>query len=124
MAAEWKNVLAATELCPGDVRELSHQGVDLLIFRTDSGVLRAMAAQCPHMGNYIPNGLPAGEDLSRLLQGEELVCPFHNWRFDGLGYCTGIPSGQRVPAKVSNGERIGKSWPVREIDGVIQIELA
>ncbi len=117
MVAKWKDVLAATELCPGDVRELSHQGVDLLIFR-------AMAARCPHMGNYIPNGLPTGEDLSRLLQGEELVCPFHNWRFDGLGYCTGIPSGQRIPAKVSNGERIGTSWPVREIDGVIQIEWA
>ena len=124
MATEWKDVFAVTELNPGDVREFSHDGMDLLIFRTRSGALRAMEAHCPHMRNYIPNGLAPDQDLACLLHDEELVCPFHLWRFDGLGYCTGIPDGQRVPTRVTKGIQITKSWPLREIGGVIQIGAA
>lgn len=124
MATEWKDVFAVTELRPGDVRELSHDGMDLLIFRTRSGALRAMEAYCPHMGNYIPNGLAPDQDLAGLLDDEELVCPFHLWRFNGLGYCTGIPNGQRIPARVTKGMRISSSWPLREVGGVIQIGAA
>jgi phenylpropionate dioxygenase-like ring-hydroxylating dioxygenase large terminal subunit len=121
MAAEWKELLPASDLRPGNVLEISHEGVDLLVFRTQSGTLRAMDAYCPHMRNYIPNGVREGQGLGSLLDGEELICPFHNWRFDGLGRCTSIPSGQRVPSRVAAGERIGTSWPLREAHGVIQI---
>lgn len=118
---EWKDVLAASDLCAGDVREFSHFGIDLLLFRTPSGALRAMDAYCPHQRNYIPNGLQPGQDLSRLLHDEELVCPFHRWRFDGMGVCTGLPAGQRVPKRIASGQRIGRSWRLREVGGVIQI---
>jgi len=121
MSGDWNDVLAASELAPGDVRELSWQKMDLLIFRTASGEVRAMDAYCPHQGNYIPSGLPTGCDPGSLLRGEELVCPFHDWRFDGMGHCTGVPPGQRVPTRIAKGERVVKSWRVRERDGTIQI---
>ena len=56
-----------------------------------------------------------------LLRGEELICPFHDWRFDGMGLCTGVPSGQRIPTRIAKGLRIVASWHVRERDGSIQI---
>ena len=121
MSGEWIDILPASDLVPGEVRELSWQDMDLLIFRTASGELRAMNAYCPHQGNYIPNGLPSGSDLSGLLRGEELICPFHDWRFDGMGLCTGVPSGQRIPTRIAKGLRIVESWHVRERDGTIQI---
>jgi phenylpropionate dioxygenase-like ring-hydroxylating dioxygenase large terminal subunit len=121
MAIEWWDILAAAELRRGDVLEISHRGMDLLIFRTRSGALRAMEAYCPHMNNYIPSGLGPDQDLACLLRDEELVCPFHGWHFDGLGYCTRIPESQSTPARVARGEQVIRSWQIREAGGAIQI---
>jgi 3-ketosteroid 9alpha-monooxygenase subunit A len=121
----WTTLFGSGELPGGRVVEVVHDGADLLVYRTERGALRALEAWCPHMGNYMPNGLPqgnlSGRDLSTLLHGEELVCPFHDWRFDGRGRCSGLPTGQRQPARVAAGQRIMKSWHIREQDGVIQI---
>lgn len=121
MASEWTDLLPASDLSCGEVREVAHGGRDLLVFRTDSGQLRAMDAYCPHMRNYIPGGLAPGKQLPSLLRNEVLECPFHGWRFDGRGRCAGLPQGQRTPPRVAAGDRIMSSWEIRENDGVIQI---
>ncbi len=121
MTGLWINLIRRNELCDGDVKELSFDGQDLLVFRTAAGELGALSAYCPHLQNYIPNGLAPGVSLQELLRGEELVCPFHGWRFDNAGHCTGIPPGQSIPKKVARGEPISKSWALREQDGWIQI---
>jgi phenylpropionate dioxygenase-like ring-hydroxylating dioxygenase large terminal subunit len=121
MASEWTDLLPAKDLSRGEVREIAHGGRDLLIFRTGSGELRAMDAYCPHMRNYIPGGLAPGTELRSLLRGEGLECPFHGWRFDGRGRCSGLPQGQRTPPRVAAGARIMSSWEIREYDGVIQV---
>jgi len=117
----WITLFGSDKLPGGRVVEVTHDGADLLVFRTEGGALRAVEAWCPHMGNYMPNGLPPGQGLSGLLHGEELKCPFHDWRFDGRGRCSGMPPGQRQPPRVAAGERIMKSWHMRELGGVIQI---
>lgn len=121
MAGSWTTVLNAAELGAGDVREVEHNGADLLIFRTGSGALRAMDAYCPHMRNYIPGGLAPGQELSSLGKNEAIECPFHGWQFDGRGRCTGLPQGQRTPPRIAAGDRIMRSWEIREKDGAIQI---
>ncbi len=117
----WENLLPSARLAIGDVTEINWQGEDLLLFRTASGDCKAISAYCPHMGNYIPNGLAPEQALSALLEGEELRCPFHDWRFNGEGQCTHIPQGQRVPAAVSEGKAVTRSWRVREQGQSIQI---
>ncbi|HNM99599.1 MAG TPA: Rieske 2Fe-2S domain-containing protein [Turneriella sp.] len=57
-------------------------------------------AHCPHKGNLIPE---SG------LAGDELVCPFHEWKFNlAGGNCTsgGKTALARLPCRVENGKLI------------------
>jgi len=116
--------MPAAALDPGEVVELRWQGEDILLSRTSHGACHAITAYCPHMGNYMPNGLAAGRPLADLLEQGELCCPYHGWRFNGQGQCTHIPKGQRVPAVVRQGRPIARSWVVREHGKLIQISSA
>ena len=117
----WETLLSSAALAPGEVREISWQEDDLLLYRSADGRCHAITAYCPHMGNYIPNGLAPGKSLATLLENDELRCPFHGWRFNGDGQCTRIPQGQRVPPLVRQGKPIARSWRVREHKQQIQI---
>lgn len=119
--AQWQNVLSSSDLKPGQVKELSWQGNDILLFRTHAGLCLAINAYCPHQGNYMPNGLPPGATLDKLLVQDELNCPYHGWRFNGAGQCTYIPQGQRVPNPIRQGKPVIRSWPVREDKNHIQL---
>jgi len=118
---EWENILPGAALDCGQVAEIGWRGEDLLVFRTAAGDCYALNAYCPHMGNYMPNGLAADQAVSALLRDDDIHCPYHGWNFDGQGRCTHIPPGQRVPPAVRAGQRVIRSWPVRERDGQIQI---
>ncbi len=118
---EWQDILPSAELAPGEVVEAEWQGEDLLLYRTFAGECRAITAYCPHMGNYIPNGLAPRVPISELLHEDELRCPFHEWRFDGEGRCTHIPEGQPVPSMVRQGKPVARYWLVREAGGKIQL---
>ncbi len=115
--------MPSAELAVGQVLEISWNGEDLLLFRNTEGECHALNAYCPHMGNYMPNGLASGQSISALLRDSEIHCPFHGWCFDGLGRCTHIPAGQRVPTAVRKGQSVARSWPVRENGDQIQLAL-
>lgn len=115
-------LIPSARLAPGEVLELTIGAEAALAFRTPDGRCLVTAAHCPHMGNYMPNGLAPGEPLSHLLLHDQLLCPYHGWRFDGDGRCTGIPPGQRVPQKVQRGEPVLRHWQVREADGWITVD--
>jgi phenylpropionate dioxygenase-like ring-hydroxylating dioxygenase large terminal subunit len=117
----WQNLMPSAALAPGEVMEISWRGEDLLLYRTAAGACGAITAYCPHMGNYIPNGLAPGKPLAALLARDELRCPYHGWRFNGQGQCTHIPQSQAVPASVRRGRAIARSWRVREQARQIQI---
>jgi 3-ketosteroid 9alpha-monooxygenase subunit A len=119
--SDWQNVLPSAGLAAGQVLEIDWNGEDLLLYRTAKGECRALKAYCPHMGNYMPNGLAPGQPVSALLRDSEIHCPYHGWRFDGQGRCTHIPAGQKIPAAVGRGAPVARSWPVREKGGQIQI---
>jgi len=119
--SEWQNLVPASALGPGEVLEVQWQGEDILLYRSWEGECHAITAYCPHMDNYIPNGLAPGQSLGALLEQGELRCPYHGWRFNGRGQCTHIPQGQRVPAKVKQGKPVALSWAVRERGKQIQI---
>ena len=118
---DWHTIWPAAELRPGQVVEVSWEGEDLLLYRLASGQCRVITGYCPHMNNYIPNALPEGAELSKLLEGDQISCPWHGWLFDGEGRCTHVPTGQRVPAVVAKGWRIARCWQVREQGAHIQI---
>lgn len=121
MTANWHRQLPSTALACGQVLEVNCRGDDILLYRTAAGQCRAVTAYCPHMNNYIPNGLAPGEPIEALLVDDELRCPFHGWRFNGKGQCTHIPPGQRAPIAVRSGRAIARTWCVREREGYIEI---
>ena len=119
--SEWQDLMPSAQLEPSAVVEVSWQGSDLLLYRTQAGKCAAISAYCPHQGNYIPNGLAPGQALTTLLVQDELRCPFHGWRFNGAGQCTHIPQGQRIPEPVKRGRPVIRHWRVREKNQQIQI---
>ncbi|MGE4651534.1 MAG: Rieske 2Fe-2S domain-containing protein [Myxococcota bacterium] len=102
----WFSVGSSAELGPGAVVPVRYFGRELVLFRTQSGEAHLLDAYCPHLGAHLGHG---GE-----VSGEEIVCPFHGWRFSGDGRCTSMPYGERIPLAAK-----ARSWPLRESGGVL-----
>lgn len=56
---------------------------DVVLFRDANGAARALGARCPHRGADLAQGSVVGGCIQ---------CPFHGWRFDGVGHCVRVPS--------------------------------
>lgn len=119
--SEWHDLIPVSDLAPGELVESQWQGNDLLLYRTSSGLCRAITGYCPHMGNYIPNGLAPNQPLNALIESDEILCPYHGWRFNAQGQCSHIPPAQSVPPAVRLGRRVARVWLLREHMGMIQI---
>lgn len=102
----WFQVAYANELEPGQVMPLEYFGKDLVLFRTQGGEAVLMDAFCPHLGAHLGYG---GK-----VEGEEIRCPFHAWKFDSAGKCSEIPYGKKIPP----GATLGK-WVLREVNGLL-----
>jgi len=48
------------------------------------------------------------------VKGNDIVCPFHAWKFDGVGTCVEIPYASRIPKQA----RL-KSWTLMERNGLV-----
>lgn len=96
----------ADDLNAGDVRPLRYFGGDQVLFRTASGSAVVTDAHCPHLGAHL------GYD-SRV-DGETIVCAFHQWRYDVGGRCVHVPFAKSIPAQA----RI-RVWPTAERGGMI-----
>lgn len=105
-ARGWFVACFSHELAPGDVKPLHYFGKDLVLFRTDSGEARLLDAHCPHLGAHLGHG--------GRVEGEDLVCPFHAWRFDGTGKCVDIPYATKIPKRAEVA-----CWPIQERNGMV-----
>ena len=104
----WFAVASSDQLAIGEVRPIRYFGRELVLFRTDSGEARVFDAYCPHLGAHLGHG--------GTVEGDDLVCPFHGWRFGADGDCSGMPYGKRIPANAKT-----PTWPVREKHGVVLV---
>ena len=89
----WFQVAYADEIKPGEAKALKYFGVDLVMFRTEDGEVSVLDAFCPHMGAHLGHG---GK-----VEGDGVVCPFHAWKFDGVGTCVEVPYARRIPARAA-----------------------
>ena len=84
-------------------------GEPLVLWRGPGGSVRAMSDLCVHRGTALSLGW---------ISGEEMVCPYHGWRYGADGRCVAIPQLEdpsRVPAKAKvpayrAQERYGLIW--------------
>ena len=101
----WYVVGASPEVPAGTVKTVHYFGQDIVLFRTESGVLSAVDKTCPHLGAHLGVGH---------VRGECLRCPFHDWGFATDGRCVDVPYAPKIPAKA-----VIKTWHMRELNGLI-----
>jgi len=86
---QWYAVLEATEVKTLEVVAARRMGMDLVFWRDDEGTVAAAIDQCPHRKVQLSRGR---------VEGGELVCPFHTFRFTRDGDSIGLP-GMEEEAK-------------------------
>lgn len=104
----WFQIGWSDELALGEVRSLRYFGTDLVLYRGLEGTAHVLDAFCGHLGAHL--------GIGGCVEGDQIVCPFHGWKWDGAGTNTDIPYSTRKDQK-----RKIKSWTVSEHSGLIWI---
>lgn len=108
LRACWHPVAYAADVADAP-RATTLLGEPLVVWRDGQGRARAFRDACIHRGTALSLGR---------VQGGEIVCAYHGWRFAGDGACTAIPQladPARVPARAravtyATQERYGLLW--------------
>ncbi|GAA1224979.1 Rieske 2Fe-2S domain-containing protein [Prauserella halophila] len=72
-------------------------GTKLVVFQGADGEINVLDGYCRHMGGDLTQGE---------VKGNEVACPFHDWRWGGDGKCKSIPYAKRVPLRART-----RAWP-------------
>ncbi|MGA9872884.1 MAG: Rieske 2Fe-2S domain-containing protein [Rhodococcus sp. (in: high G+C Gram-positive bacteria)] len=78
-------------------------GTKLVVFAESTGKIVVLDGYCRHMGGDLTQGT---------VKGNEIACPFHDWRWGASGKCTEIPYARRVPPLART-----RSWTTLEQNG-------
>lgn len=108
----WYAVCYIDELAVGEVKPLRYFARDLVAWRGEDGAARVLDAYCRHMGAHMGFG---GE-----VSGNDLVCPFHAWAYDGAGAVTEIPYAKAIPPQAKRADCV-HAWPVIERNGLVWV---
>jgi nitrite reductase/ring-hydroxylating ferredoxin subunit len=83
----WYVVGRSRQVHRGQVRSTEQLGRRLAIYRDLTGKLHAVDGTCAHLGADLGQGR---------VDGDQLTCAFHGWRFDGAGECLDAPRRLQV----------------------------
>lgn len=104
----WFQIGWSADLAVGAVKPMRFFGRDLVAYRTEDGLLVVLNAYCEHLGAHLGHG--------GTVQGDDIQCPFHAWRWSPKGRNTCIPYQQTT----NRVRRIG-AWTTAERDGIMYI---
>jgi 5,5'-dehydrodivanillate O-demethylase len=102
----WHPVARVETLPKGRARAIRILGEDLTLYRGESGEFHLVGARCAHRGTVLQTAW---------VEGEELRCMYHGWRYDGTGLCTEIPAERQARARMP---RIA-GYPTRSYAGLV-----
>jgi 5,5'-dehydrodivanillate O-demethylase len=96
----------AVDLPVGRATKIKVLGEEFTLYRGETGTPHVVAHRCPHRGTQLSAGY---------VEGDEIRCIYHGWKFNGDGACT------ERPGEVAGGEaKAGiKSYPTHEFLGLI-----
>ncbi len=106
-ARGWHCLGLVRDYSDGRPHSIQAFGTKLVVFRGEDGSLNVLDAFCRHMGGDLSDGE---------VKGNEVACPFHDWRWGGDGRCKQIPYGRRVPPLART-----RAWTTLEQDGMLFI---
>jgi 3-ketosteroid 9alpha-monooxygenase subunit A len=91
-------------------------GEDVILYRGESGRVVMLEAYCPHAGTHLGRSTHSRTvESGAQLEGDNIRCPFHGWRFGPDGVCNHIPY---FDGPIPEGARL-RSWPVEERYGIV-----
>ena len=102
----WYALIRSDSLAPGQMTHGQWCGQEIVIYRTETGQVKIIEAHCPHLGAHIGYG---GD-----VDGEDVVCPFHHFRYDKDGQCIDTPYDKSIPKNLCL-----KFYPAMESNGLI-----
>ncbi len=80
---DWHPVAASASLPAGSSLPVKLFGGEIVVWRTADGAIHAADDRCPHRGTRLSIGR---------VEGQELVCAYHGWRYAPAGACVRIPA--------------------------------
>jgi 3-ketosteroid 9alpha-monooxygenase subunit A len=89
-ARGWHCLGLARDFTDGKPHSVTAFGGKLVVWRDSAGELQVIDGYCRHMGGDLSQGS---------VKGDEIACPFHDWRWGGDGKCKAIPYARRVPLR-------------------------
>lgn len=104
-ARGWHCLGLAEKFKDGKPHSVQAFGQKLVVFQSGDGTLNVLDAYCRHMGGDLSQGT---------VKGDQVACPFHDWRWGGDGRCKQIPYSRRVPLRARTA-----AWPTLDQDGML-----
>jgi phenylpropionate dioxygenase-like ring-hydroxylating dioxygenase large terminal subunit len=104
-ARGWHCMGLADSFRDGRPHEIKVFGQTAVVFADSSGKLHMIDAFCRHMGGNLARGT---------IKGDEIACPFHDWRWNGEGRCTNVPYARRTPLRART-----TTWLTLERNGLL-----
>ncbi len=83
LANHWYALVPESELVGSTPLALRRMGLDLVLWRDETGALHLFDDTCAHRGAKLSLGK---------VFGQTLCCCYHGWTYDGTGQCVSIPS--------------------------------
>jgi phenylpropionate dioxygenase-like ring-hydroxylating dioxygenase large terminal subunit len=90
LPAAWYPLCRGNDLKPRQPLPVQIAGMRYVVWRSDSGGVSALVAQCCHLGADLGRGEVIGETLR---------CPLHHWRYGLDGSCVHVPGSETVPRR-------------------------
>src|SRR5699024_565546 len=89
-ARGWHLIGLARDFRDGKPHQVNAFGGKMVVWEDTKGNLNVIDSYCRHMGGDLSQGT---------IKGDEIACPFHDWRWGGDGRCKDIPYAKRVPMR-------------------------
>lgn len=104
----WFVIARSVDIRRKQVKTFRVVGQDIIVYRTEQGIVNVTDPYCPHLGAHFAHG--------GSVNGEQLICPFHGFQFRIDGKCTKTGYGTKPSPRA-----VLKTWPVCEQNGLILI---
>jgi 3-ketosteroid 9alpha-monooxygenase subunit A len=89
-ARGWHCLGLADSFRDGKPHRVKAFGTKLVVWADSAGALQVIDGYCRHLGGDLGDGT---------VKGDEVACPFHDWRWGGDGACKEIPYAKRIPLR-------------------------